>query len=87
MPWGLGGSGFLPTGTGPTLIEETVFNEYGQPQHPFGPGPAPDLAGVDRSAIEQAGYAADADPSGVENSPTDDGVVDDSDLSDDLDQA
>ena len=87
MPWGLGGSGFLPTGTGPTLIEETVFNEYGQPQHPFGPGPAPDLAGVDRSAIEQAGYAANADPFGLEDSPTDDGVVDDSDLSDDLDQA
>ena len=27
MPWGLGGSGFLPTGTGPTLIEETVIND------------------------------------------------------------
>ncbi len=33
MPWGLGGSGFLPSGTGPTLIEETVINENGQPQH------------------------------------------------------
>lgn len=78
MPWGLGGSGFLPSGTGPTLIEETVINEYGQP---------PDLAGIDQGVSEQAGYAPDADPSGVENSPADDDFVGDSDLSDDLDQA
>ena len=87
MPWGLGGSGFLPSGTGPTLIEETVINEYGQPEHPFDPRLAPDLAGIDQGAIEQAGHAPDADPSGVENSPADDDFVGDSDLSDDLDQA
>jgi hypothetical protein len=89
MPWGLGGSGFLPTGAGPTLIEDTVTNEYDQPQQPFVPGTAPDLAGVDRGDIEQADYAPDADPSGVEDSPADDGFVDNSDLSDpdDLDQA
>ena len=89
MPWGLGGSGFLPTGAGPTLVEDTVINEYDQPQQPFVPGTAPDLAGVEQGDIEQAGYAPDADPSGVEDSPADDGFVDDSDLSDpdDLDQA
>ena len=86
MPWGLGGSGLLPSGTGPTLIEETVINEYGQPEHPFDPL-APDLAGIDQGAIEQVGYAPDADPSGVEHSPADDDFVGDSDLSDDLDQA
>ena len=89
MPWGLGGSSFLPTSAGPTLIEDTVINEYDQPQQPFVPGTAPDLAGGDQGDIKQAGYAPDADPSGVEDSPADDGFVDDSDLSDpdDLDQA
>ena len=76
MPWGLSGSSFLPTSAGPTLIEETIINEYGQPQHAQGD-------------IEEAGYVPDADPSQVEGWSADDGFVEDSDLPDpnDLDQA
>lgn len=76
MPWGLSGSGFLPTSAGPTLIEETIINEYGQSQHAQGD-------------IEEAGYVPDADPSQVEGWSADDGFVEDSDLPDpnDLDQA
>jgi hypothetical protein len=56
MPWGLSGSGFLPTSAGPTLIEETIINEYGQPQQPFVPDTAPDPAGIAQGDIEEAWF-------------------------------
>jgi hypothetical protein len=52
-PWG-GGGGFLPTAGAPTLVEETVINEYG--------GGAQPEALADVTDLGQVSPANDSDP-------------------------
>jgi uncharacterized protein len=71
-PWGGGGS-FLPTGGAPTLVEETVINEYG--------GGAQPEALADASDPGQVWPADDSDP-GAPSPASDDFAADDNDRTD-----
>jgi hypothetical protein len=71
------GGGFLPTGGGPTLIEETVINDYGNaPQQPLETGSDSDPWSATQAADDATGLLTPA---------ADDGAGDDTNWADDQD--
>jgi uncharacterized protein len=72
---GAWGGGFLPTGAAPTLVEETVINEYGSaPQQPLESGSDNDAGSSTQAADDDAGFLTPAadDVSGDDTDWTDD---------------
>ena len=74
---GAWGGGFLPTGGAPTLVEETVINEYGgAPRQPLESGSETDPGSSTQAADADAGFLTPA---------ADDVPGDDTDWTDDQD--